>query len=63
MTKLSIVTAVYNAQRTIGDTMDSVAAQDAEVFILRNGRTVRAVVHTDTALMERIYGKKHATAN
>lgn len=38
-------------------------AQDAEVFILRNGRTVRAVVHTDTALMERIYGKKHATAN
>ena len=33
-------------------------AQDADVFTLRNGKTVRAQVHTDTALMTRVYGKK-----
>ena len=30
--KLSIITAVYNAERTIGHTMDSVAEQDADIF-------------------------------
>jgi glycosyltransferase len=30
--KLSIITAVYNAERTIGDTLDSVASQDADIF-------------------------------
>ena len=37
--------------------------QDAEVFTIRNGKTVRVQVHTDTAIMERVYGKKkHASA-
>ena len=36
--------------------------RDAEVFTIRNGKTIRVEVHTDTALMERIYGKKKATA-
>ena len=37
--------------------------QDAEVFTLRDGKTVRVQVHTDTAIMERVYGKKkHAAA-
>lgn len=41
-------------------TMGDEHAEDAEVFVLRDGKTVRASVHTDTALMERIYGRKHA---
>ena len=32
--------------------------QDADVFTLRDGKTVRVQVHTDTAVMERVYGRK-----
>ena len=32
--------------------------EDADVFILRDGKTVRVETHGDTAPMERIYGKK-----
>jgi ketosteroid isomerase-like protein len=32
--------------------------QDAEVYAIRDGKTVRAQVYTDTAMMERVYGKK-----
>jgi uncharacterized protein len=32
--------------------------EDADVFTVRNGKTVRARIHGDTALMERVYGKK-----
>jgi ketosteroid isomerase-like protein len=32
--------------------------EDADVFTVRNGKTVRAQVHGDTSLMERVYGKK-----
>jgi uncharacterized protein len=32
--------------------------QDAEVYTIRDGKTVRAQVYTDTAMMERVYGKK-----
>jgi ketosteroid isomerase-like protein len=32
--------------------------EDADVFTIRNGKTVRVVVHTDTAMMERAYGTK-----
>jgi uncharacterized protein len=32
--------------------------EDADVFTVRNGKTVRAQMHGDTALMERVYGKK-----
>ena len=32
--------------------------EDADVFTLRDGRIVRAQLFGDTALMERVYGKK-----
>ena len=32
--------------------------EDADVFTIRNGKTVRAEMHGDTALMERVFGKK-----
>ena len=35
---------------------------DADVFTIRNGKTVRVQVHGDTALMERVYGKKQLAA-
>ena len=38
------------------------AAQDAEVYTLRDGKTVRAELYGDTAMMERVYGKKQAAA-
>ena len=43
---------------TVGDER----GQDADVFTLRDGKTVRVQVHTDTALMERIYGRKQVAA-
>ena len=36
--------------------------QDADVFPLRDGKTVRVQVHTDTAVMERVYGRKQVAA-
>jgi ketosteroid isomerase-like protein len=39
-------------------TVDNETSQDADVFTLRDGRAVRVQVHTDTALMERVYGRK-----
>jgi uncharacterized protein len=35
---------------------------DADVFTLRGGKTTRVQVHTDTAIMERVYGKKQVAA-
>lgn len=36
--------------------------RNADVFTVRDGKTVRVLVHGDTALMERVYGKKALTA-
>ena len=36
--------------------------EDADVFTVRNGKTVSARVHGDTALLERVYGKKELAA-
>jgi ketosteroid isomerase-like protein len=36
--------------------------EDADVFTLRDGKTVHAQIHGDTALMERVYGKKQLAA-
>jgi ketosteroid isomerase-like protein len=36
---------------------------DADVFTLRDGKTMRVEVHGDTALMERVYGKKEMSAH
>lgn len=34
--------------------------QDADVFTLRGGKMIRAQIYTDTAMMERVFGKKLA---
>jgi uncharacterized protein len=34
------------------------SGDNADVFIIRDGRTVRVEAHADTALLERVYGKK-----
>ena len=36
--------------------------RDADVFTLRDGKTVYVETHGDTALMERVYGKKQLAA-
>lgn len=38
------------------------SGDDADVFVLRDGKTVRVEAHGDTALMERVYGKKQLAA-
>jgi uncharacterized protein len=43
-------------------TMDDQTSNDADVFELRDGKTARVRVHGDTAMMERIYGKKQLAA-
>jgi len=43
-------------------TVGGEAGQGAEVFTLRDGKTVRAQLYEDTALMERVYGKKSVAA-
>ena len=36
--------------------------EDADVFTVRDGKTVRAEMHGDTAMMERVFGKKELAA-
>ena len=43
-------------------TVDGETGEDADVFTIRDGKTVRAEMHGDTALMERVYGKKQLAA-
>ncbi len=43
-------------------TVDGQTGEDADVFTIRDGKTVRAEMHGDTALMERVYGKKQLAA-
>ncbi len=35
---------------------------DAEVFVLRGGKTVRVQVYPDTAMMERVFGRQQVAA-
>ena len=51
-------TVIALTEVTVGDER----GQDADVFTLRDGKTVRVQVHTDTALMERVYGRKKVAA-
>ena len=37
-------------------------SEDADVFTIRDGKTVRVRVHGDTATLERVYGKKQLAA-
>jgi ketosteroid isomerase-like protein len=43
-------------------TVDGETGEDADVFTIRDGKTVRAEMHGDTALLERIYGKMQLAA-
>jgi ketosteroid isomerase-like protein len=43
---------------TLGDER----GQDPDVFTVRDGKAVHVQVHTDTAVMERVYGRKQVTA-
>lgn len=36
--------------------------EDADVFTIRNGKTVHVRMHGDTAVLERVYGKKQLAA-
>lgn len=42
--------------------MDGNHTTDADVFTVRNGKSVRVEIHADTALMEKVYGTKQAAA-
>ncbi|WP_395306967.1 nuclear transport factor 2 family protein [Mycobacterium sp. AMU20-3851] len=44
---------------TVGEEKGS----NADVFTVRDGKTTRVEIHTDTALMERIYGTKQRAAH
>jgi len=39
-------------------TVGGETGEDADIFTVRDGKTVRAQMHGDTALLERVYGKK-----
>ncbi|OBF80746.1 DUF4440 domain-containing protein [Mycobacterium sp. 852002-51163_SCH5372311] len=43
-------------------TVGGEAGHGAEVFTLRDGKSIRAQLYEDTALMERVYGKKQVAA-
>jgi uncharacterized protein len=43
-------------------TADNETSEAAQVFTLRNGKVIRSQVYGDTALLERIYGKKQVAA-
>ncbi len=43
-------------------TVNGESSEDADVLTIRDGKTVRMEVHGDTALLERVYGKKQLAA-
>jgi uncharacterized protein len=43
-------------------TVGGESGHGAEVFTLRDGKSIRAQLYEDTALMERVYGKKQVSA-
>jgi ketosteroid isomerase-like protein len=51
-------TVVVLSETTVGNE----TGQDADVFTLRDGKTVRAQVYGDTAMMERVFGRKQVAA-
>jgi ketosteroid isomerase-like protein len=38
------------------------SSDDAEVYTIRDGKTIRAQVYPDTAMMERVYGHQRVTS-
>jgi uncharacterized protein len=51
-------TVVVLSEATVGGE----TSQDVEVFTLRGGKAVRAQTYGDTALMERVFGRKQVAA-
>ena len=47
-------TVVAFTELTAGNEM----GEDADVYTLRDGKIVRAQIYTDTAMMERVFGRK-----
>jgi ketosteroid isomerase-like protein len=43
-------------------TVGGETGQEADVYTLRDGKMVRAQMYTDTAMTERVYGKKQVAA-
>jgi uncharacterized protein len=68
LTRLGEKTTTVKAVRFVADgdivvvfsevTIGGETSQDIEVFTLRGGKVARAQTYGDTALMERVYGKK-----
>jgi ketosteroid isomerase-like protein len=42
--------------------VDGQTGRDADVFTVRDGKTVAVRIHGDTSLLERVYGKKELAA-
>ncbi len=43
-------------------TVEGETSEDADVMTIRDGKTVRMELHGDTAILERVYGKKQLAA-
>lgn len=52
-------TVVVFSEATVGGQ----TSRDVEVFTLRDGKTVAAQTYGDTAMMERVFGKKQLTSS
>ena len=65
------LTVKVNALVAEGDTVVALTevsvggetGQNADVFTVRDGKTVRAQVHGDTAMLERVFGKRELGAD
>lgn len=51
-------TVVAFSEVTAGSEM----GEDADVYTLRDGKIVHAQIYTDTAMMERVFGRKQVAA-
>jgi uncharacterized protein len=70
--RLAEKSATVTLNRLLGDgdvvvgltdvTAGGETGQDADVFSVRDGKIVRAQVYSDTAMMERVFGRKQVAA-
>jgi uncharacterized protein len=71
--RLAEKSATVKLNRLLGDgdivvgltdvTVGGETGQDADVFSVRDGKIVRAQVYSDTAMMERVFGRKQVAAD
>jgi uncharacterized protein len=72
MSRLAEKSTTVNPRRFLADgdtvvvlsetTAGNETSQDADVFTIRDGKLVRAQVYGDTAIMERVFGRKQVAA-